>query len=195
MLRNAVVAIEDERFYRHNGVDLRALMRAVRANAEAGEVSEGGSTITQQYVKQVLLRDSSRTVERKLQEASLALQLERHYSKDHILELYLNAVYFGNGAYGVAAAAAAVLRQAGVGAGPRGERAAGRADPAAHGERPLRQPGLGHRPAQPRARPDGARTTTPPRPTSTRRRPARSPSAPPPPRRPSATRRRTSSSR
>ena len=104
-LRNAVVAIEDERFYRHNGVDLRALIRAVRANAEAGGVSEGGSTITQQYVKQWLLHDSSRTVERKLQEASLALQLERHYSKDHILELYLNAVYFGNGAYGVAAAA------------------------------------------------------------------------------------------
>jgi penicillin-binding protein 1A len=104
-LRHAVVAIEDERFYRHHGVDLRALVRAVRANAESGGVSEGGSTITQQYVKQVLLRDDSRTAKRKLQEASLALQLERRYSKDRILELYLNAVYFGNGAYGVAAAA------------------------------------------------------------------------------------------
>lgn len=104
-LRDAVVAIEDERFYRHNGVDLRALVRAVRSNAEAGGVAEGGSTITQQYVKQQLLHDSSRTVERKLQEASLALQLERQFGKDHILELYLNAVYFGNGAYGVAAAA------------------------------------------------------------------------------------------
>jgi penicillin-binding protein 1A len=104
-LRHAVVAIEDERFYRHHGVDLRALVRAVRANAEAGGVSEGGSTITQQYVKQVLLRDDSRTAKRKLQEASLALQLERRYSKDKILELYLNAVYFGNGAYGVATAA------------------------------------------------------------------------------------------
>ena len=104
-LRDAVVAIEDERFYRHNGVDLRGLLRAVRANAEAGGVAQGGSTITQQYVKQALLHDSSRTVERKLQEASLALQLERHYSKDKILELYLNAVYFGNNAYGVEAAA------------------------------------------------------------------------------------------
>ncbi|HJR26754.1 MAG TPA: PBP1A family penicillin-binding protein [Acidimicrobiales bacterium] len=104
-LRDAVVAIEDERFYRHNGVDVRAVARAVRENTEAGGVAQGGSTITQQYVKKVLLDDDSRTVERKLREASLALQLERHYSKDRILELYLNAVYFGNGAYGVAAAA------------------------------------------------------------------------------------------
>jgi penicillin-binding protein 1A len=104
-VRDAVVAIEDERFYRHHGVDLRAIARAVRANTEAGGVAEGGSTITQQYVKKVLLADSTKTVERKLQEASLALQLERHYSKDRILELYLNAVYFGNGAYGVEAAA------------------------------------------------------------------------------------------
>jgi penicillin-binding protein 1A len=104
-LRNAVVAIEDERFYRHNGIDVRAVARAVRANTEAGEVAEGGSTITQQYVKKVLLQDDSQTVERKLREAALALQLERHYSKDRILELYLNAVYFGNGAYGVEAAA------------------------------------------------------------------------------------------
>jgi penicillin-binding protein 1A len=105
VLRKAVVAIEDERFYRHNGVDVRGIVRAIRTNAQAGEVEEGGSTITQQYVKQKLLRDDSRTVHRKLQEASLALQLERQYSKDKILELYLNAVYFGNGAYGVAAAA------------------------------------------------------------------------------------------
>jgi penicillin-binding protein 1A len=105
ILRDAVVAIEDERFYRHNGIDVRAVARAVRENTEEGGVAQGGSTITQQYVKQELLDDDSRTVERKLREASLALQLERHYSKDRILELYLNAVYFGNGAYGVAAAA------------------------------------------------------------------------------------------
>jgi penicillin-binding protein 1A len=110
-LRDAVVAIEDERFYRHNGVDVRAVARAARENAAAGEVAEGGSTITQQYVKQVLLADDSRTIERKLREASLALQLERHYSKDRILELYLNAVYFGNGAYGVAAAAQQYFRK------------------------------------------------------------------------------------
>jgi penicillin-binding protein 1A len=104
-LRRAVVAIEDERFYRHNGVDVRGIVRAIRTNTEAGEIEEGGSTITQQYVKLQLLRDDSRTVQRKLQEATMALQLEREYSKDKILELYLNAVYFGNGAYGVAAAA------------------------------------------------------------------------------------------
>jgi penicillin-binding protein 1A len=103
-LRDAVVAIEDERFYRHNGVDLRAIMRAVRTNTEEGGVAQGGSTITQQYVKKVLLANDDQTIERKLSEASMAIQLERTYSKDRILELYLNAIYFGNGAYGVDAA-------------------------------------------------------------------------------------------
>jgi penicillin-binding protein 1A len=103
-LQDAVVAIEDERFYRHNGVDLRAIMRAVRTNTEEGQVAEGGSTITQQYVKKVLLANDEQTIERKLSEASMAIQLERTYSKERILELYLNAIYFGNGAYGVDAA-------------------------------------------------------------------------------------------
>ena len=104
-VRDAVIAIEDERFYRHNGVDLRAIARAVRSNTRAGEVAEGGSTITQQYVKNVLLGDDSQTLSRKVEEASMAVQLEQRYSKDRILELYLNAVYFGNGAYGIEAAA------------------------------------------------------------------------------------------
>ncbi|MGQ0831708.1 MAG: penicillin-binding protein [Microthrixaceae bacterium] len=104
-VRDAVIAIEDERFYRHNGVDLRAVLRAARANTEAGQVQEGGSTITQQYVKNVLLQDTSQTLARKIEEASMAVQLERRYSKDRILELYLNAIYFGNGAYGIEAAA------------------------------------------------------------------------------------------
>jgi penicillin-binding protein 1A len=104
-VRDAVIAIEDERFYRHNGVDMRAIMRALRANTAAGEVEEGGSTITQQYVKKVVLRDDSRTLSRKIEEASMAVQLERQFSKDRILELYLNAIYFGNGAYGIEAAA------------------------------------------------------------------------------------------
>jgi membrane peptidoglycan carboxypeptidase len=104
-VRDAVIAIEDERFYRHNGVDVRGVLRALRSNAAAGDIEQGGSTITQQYVKQELLRDDSRTVERKVQEASMAIQLERRYSKDRILELYLNAIYFGNGAYGIEAAA------------------------------------------------------------------------------------------
>lgn len=104
-VQDAVIAIEDERFYRHRGVDVRAIMRALRANALAGEVAEGGSTITQQYVKKVLLEDESQTLARKIEEASMAMQLEERYSKGRILELYLNAVYFGNGAYGVEAAA------------------------------------------------------------------------------------------
>ncbi len=104
-VRDAVIAIEDERFYRHSGVDVRSVLRALRANTAAGSVEEGGSTITQQYVKNVVLRDDSRTLSRKLSEASMAVQLERRYSKDRILELYLNAIYFGNGAYGIEAAA------------------------------------------------------------------------------------------
>jgi penicillin-binding protein 1A len=104
-VREAVIAIEDERFYRHNGVDPRAILRAARTNVEAGTTEQGGSTITQQYVKQEILEDDSPTFERKLQEASTAIQLERRYSKDRILELYLNAIYFGNGAYGIEAAA------------------------------------------------------------------------------------------
>ncbi|MGH8973478.1 MAG: PBP1A family penicillin-binding protein [Acidimicrobiia bacterium] len=103
-LRQAVVAIEDSRFFTHKGVDFRALARAVQRNAAAGRVTEGGSTITQQYVKNVLL-DPSQNLDRKLKEAVLAFQLERKYTKETILERYLNRIYFGNGAYGVQAAA------------------------------------------------------------------------------------------
>ena len=71
-VRDAVIAIEDERFYRHNGVDPRGILRAARTNAEAGASSQGGSTITQQYVKQEILKDDSPTFERKVQEASTA---------------------------------------------------------------------------------------------------------------------------
>ena len=98
-----MLAIEDSRFFAHKGVDLRALARALRRNAEAGEVVEGGSTITQQYVKNVLL-DPKKTVSRKVREAIMALQLERTHTKEAILEGYLNRIYFGNGAYGVQAA-------------------------------------------------------------------------------------------
>ena len=103
-LKAAVLAIEDSRFFAHKGVDLRALARALRRNAEAGQVREGGSTITQQYVKNVLL-DPKKTVHRKLREAVMAFQLERTHTKEAILEGYLNRIYFGNGAYGVQAAA------------------------------------------------------------------------------------------
>jgi penicillin-binding protein 1A len=103
ILTAAVLAIEDARFFSHKGVDLRAVARAMRANAEAGEIKEGGSTITQQYVKNVLL-DSKKTVSRKVREAVMAIQLERTHTKEAILEGYLNRIYLGNGAYGVQAA-------------------------------------------------------------------------------------------
>ena len=103
-LRHAVVDIEDERYWQHKGVDPKAVLRAAYANAEGGEVREGGSTITQQYVKNELV-GRERSLRRKVTEASLAYQLEKRYSKERILELYLNTIYFGNGAYGVQAAA------------------------------------------------------------------------------------------
>ena len=102
-LQDAVVAIEDERFWSHGGVDLRAVARAAASNTSEGRVVEGGSTITQQYVKNELL-GSERTAQRKLREASLAYSLEEKSSKGRILELYLNSIYLGNGAYGVEAA-------------------------------------------------------------------------------------------
>ncbi|MGI8662698.1 MAG: transglycosylase domain-containing protein [Acidimicrobiales bacterium] len=103
VMQRAVIAIEDERFYDHAGVDIRAVFRALQSNAEEGQVVQGGSTITQQLVKITLL-NTGRDVSRKLQEASLAYQLEQRYSKDQILEIYLNTIYFGNGSYGVEAA-------------------------------------------------------------------------------------------
>ncbi len=103
-LPKAFIAIEDRRFYSHHGVDPIGLVRAVAANALHRGVSQGGSTITQQLAKNLFLTPD-RTIWRKLQEVVLALWLERKFSKNEILELYLNRVYFGAGAYGVDAAA------------------------------------------------------------------------------------------
>ncbi len=99
----AFVAIEDRRFYSHWGIDPLGILRAVTRNAAGGAV-QGGSTLTQQLAKNLFLTQE-RTVSRKIQEAILALWLEHTYSKSQILELYLNCVYFGSGAYGVEAAA------------------------------------------------------------------------------------------
>lgn len=103
-LQNAFVAIEDNRFYEHKGVDFRGLARAAYTNFVRGEIAEGGSTITQQLAKNAYLTQD-RTYKRKVQEIFLALQLEKQYTKQEILELYLNQIYFGQGAYGVQAAA------------------------------------------------------------------------------------------
>ena len=103
-LRRAVVAVEDADYYRHDGLDMRAIARATWANITSGSMSQGGSTITQQYVKNTLT-GSERSIARKVHEAILAAKLERSTSKAEILEGYLNTVYFGHGAYGVQAAA------------------------------------------------------------------------------------------
>src|SRR6266853_7046088 len=103
-LREAIIATEDARFYSHHGVDPTGIARAVYQNFRRGRIVEGGSTITQQLAK-VLFLTPDKSLERKLKEAVLALELERRYSKDRILEMYLNQVYFGQGSYGVEAAA------------------------------------------------------------------------------------------
>jgi membrane peptidoglycan carboxypeptidase len=117
VMKQALVDIEDSRFYEHNGLDVEGTLRALFRNLRAGTVLEGGSTITQQLVKQTLLQTAvtpeDRTaatedsVGRKLREARLALALEEKYEKDEILTRYLNLVYFGEGAYGIQAAARA----------------------------------------------------------------------------------------
>ncbi len=105
VVRNAVVAIEDERFYEHDGADLKAILRAARSNVAAGGISQGGSTITQQYVGNVFLDRSEETLTRKIEEFFMARRFEQSFTKDFILLRYLNWVYFGNGAYGIEAAA------------------------------------------------------------------------------------------
>ncbi len=105
-LIRAVVAVEDSRFWVHRGIDFIAIIRALTRDIRAGRIKEGASTITQQLAKVVFL-SPERTVARKLKEATLAFRLEKNLSKEEILELYLNKIYFGHGAYGVESAAKA----------------------------------------------------------------------------------------
>ena len=114
-LQQAVIDIEDSRFYEHHGIDFKGLARAAVANQESGGFTQGGSTLTQQYVKNVLLESANtpeerqaateRSVSRKLREAKYAIALEHQLTKQQILERYLNIAYFGDGAYGVQTAA------------------------------------------------------------------------------------------
>ena len=103
-MKHAIVDIEDRRFFQHRGIDVRGMLRAAWTDLVQGKVVEGGSTITQQFVKNNY-RQNQRTIARKLREAALAWDVERIYSKDWILTAYLNTIYFGNGAYGVERAA------------------------------------------------------------------------------------------
>ena len=115
LMRQAILAIEDSRFLDHNGVDLRGVLRSVARNAQSGTIEQGSSTLTMQYVKNVLINNATsaeeiqaareRTPVRKLREMRYALALESRFTKDQILERYLNIAYFGAGAYGVEAAA------------------------------------------------------------------------------------------
>jgi len=104
--RNAVLAIEDARFYEHRGVDFQGIVRALISNVRAGQIEQGASTITQQLARNVFATiGTEQTLARKIHEARVAMRLEETYSKDQILELYLNEVYFGRGVYGIGTAA------------------------------------------------------------------------------------------
>jgi penicillin-binding protein 1A len=103
MLTKALMAAEDSRFYQHHGLDVRGIARALYRNLRAHRIQEGGSTLTQQLAK-VLFLSPDRTFSRKFKEMALALRIEQRYTKREILSLYLNQIYFGNGAYGVEAA-------------------------------------------------------------------------------------------
>ena len=94
----AIVSIEDKKFFRHHGIDYRALLRAVKAMVQNGEVKQGGSTITMQLARNIFL-SQEKTWQRKVEEMYIATELENKYSKDQILEFYLNNIYFGNGYY------------------------------------------------------------------------------------------------
>ena len=103
MLKQAFVAAEDARFYKHEGVDFLSIIRAFIKNLEAGAIVQGGSTITQQVTKSFLLTPE-RSYTRKLKEAILAYRIDKSFSKEEVLFLYLNQIYLGHGAYGVEAA-------------------------------------------------------------------------------------------
>ncbi|HZD60332.1 MAG TPA: PBP1A family penicillin-binding protein [Anaerolineae bacterium] len=104
VLQKAVISVEDQRFYEHRGVDYVRIIGALIRDIRHREAAQGGSTITQQYVKNAYF-SSEKTITRKIREAFLATKLERTYTKEEILEKYLNTIYFGNGAYGIEAAA------------------------------------------------------------------------------------------
>jgi 1A family penicillin-binding protein len=103
-LQKAVVAVEDSRFYEHSGIDIRGIARALVKDVVKGRLAEGGSTITQQLIKNKYL-SSEKTIDRKLKEGIMAVEFEQKYTKRQILEMYFNEIYYGNGAWGIAQAA------------------------------------------------------------------------------------------
>jgi penicillin-binding protein 1A len=123
-VKQAVVAIEDQRFYEHRGVDYIGIGRAVLQDVLSQSAQQGGSTITQQFVKNALRAQDSRTIFQKLREVALAYQVERQWSKEQILTEYLNSIYFGEGAYGIESAARTYFGWNHPGCGEEGNRCA-----------------------------------------------------------------------
>ena len=109
-VKNAVIAVEDQRFYEHEGVDYKGIARALWQDVRRQRAAQGGSTITQQFVKNALAAQGNRSVFQKLRESALAYHLEREWSKQKVLTQYLNSVYFGNGAYGIESAVRTYFR-------------------------------------------------------------------------------------
>lgn len=103
-MQQAIIAVEDSRFYQHTGFDVEGIIRASLVNLQSGSIVEGGSTITQQLVRNLFLTQD-RSITRKIEEIILAIDMELRYSKEEILEMYLNTVYFGSGTYGIGPAA------------------------------------------------------------------------------------------
>src|SRR3954464_14763055 len=128
-IKNAVVSIEDARFYEHSGVDFQGIGRALLSDIVSGSAQQGASTITEQFVKNGLEAEGSRTVLEKFREAALAYRLEKHWSKEKILTEYLNTIYFGEGAYGIEAAARTYFGAAHPGCGTPSEPCASVLDP------------------------------------------------------------------
>ena len=110
IMRQAIVSVEDQRFFEHNGIDLKGVARALWQDVRSQGIVEGGSTITQQFVKNAYIRNE-RTLARKVREAALSWQLEQRWPKEKILTAYLNTIYFGNGAYGIQQAARAYFKK------------------------------------------------------------------------------------
>ena len=139
-LINAMITIEDRTFYDNAGVDLQSMVRAFVANVDAGGVEQGGSTITQQLIKNRVFKNPKRDLDRKIKEAALAIRLNDEWSKNHILEEYLNTVYFGQGSYGVKAAAERFFGTPLEKLRPGPVRAARRAHPNPEGTNPFLHP-------------------------------------------------------
>jgi penicillin-binding protein 1A len=124
IMKQAIIAIEDRRFYTNAGVDLRGIARALYQDIRAQKAVQGGSTITMQFVKNALAAQDERTLFNKMREAALAYQITRKWSKERILRNYLNTIYFGNGAYGIEAAARTYFGSSHPGCGEPGQRCA-----------------------------------------------------------------------